>query len=374
MNLKTAKHSLKTRVFILTGWIMTAMTVAVCVCSGVLAQEALLDENFESYAVGGNPPASFNARYGGWNVAEEAGSKFLTCDTGAGANQDIATTQKFPGDVAIEFDTRHSTGALHATITSHYGSSPEGSWSFQLYIHPDRSVQMGYHWADSSYHDGGEIVGTVPFTPQANTWYKVKLALCGTIAKLYIDNEFILEYDISAVVPYTIENFHAIWMTWGRRDLDNVRVAPVTNECPECSEHWQCAQGSGCSENMCVEDTPPAIGSGPFLAAGAWPALPATEANAFVFDQNYYVLWTFDDDYATCDGVCSHRARYQKIGDTAWRYLAPQTDETGKWYAFVELPVDRMADGNYRFVFDLFDCAGQLKTSRSYYFNVVREE
>ena len=43
-----------------------------------------------------------------------------------------------------------------------------------------------------------------------------------------------------------------------------------------------------------------------------------------------------------------------------WKYLAPQTDGTGKRYAFVELPVDRMTDGSYRFVFDLFDCAGQL--------------
>ena len=141
-----------------------------------------------------------------------------------------------------------------------------------------------------------------------------------------------------------------------------------------CTENWQCLEGSGCVEGACVVDTPPVITAGPFLAAGWWPVLPRSEATAFVLDQNYTVLWSFTDDYATCDGVCSHRARYQKIGDTTWKYLAPQTDGTGKRYAFVELPVDRMTDGSYKFVFDLFDCAGQLKTSKTYYFNVQREQ
>ena len=32
-------------------------------------------------------------------------------------------------------------------------------------------------------------------------------------------------------------------------------------------------------------------------------------------DQNYNVLWTFSDDYASCpSGVCTHIAEYQKVG------------------------------------------------------------
>jgi hypothetical protein len=122
---------------------------------------------------------------------------------------------------------------------------------------------------------------------------------------------------------------------------------------------------------VCIQEAPSVITAGPFLAAGGWWTLPISQAKAIVLDQNYNVLWTFTDDYATCDGVCSHRARYQKIGDTTWKYLAPQTDATGKKYAYVELPVDRMTDGSYKFMFDLFDCAGQLKTSKTYYFNVA---
>jgi hypothetical protein len=140
-----------------------------------------------------------------------------------------------------------------------------------------------------------------------------------------------------------------------------------------CAESWQCDEGTGCVEGLCVEDNPPTINDGPFLAAGTWPMLATSESRTSSLDQNYAVLWTFDDDYSTCEGegLCAHRARYRRADDTKWLYLNVTTDPSGKWYAITELPVDRMVDGTYYFQFDLFDCAGQLTSSRTYYFKVA---
>ena len=95
------------------------------------------------------------------------------------------------------------------------------------------------------------------------------------------------------------------------------------------------------------------------------------QSGAFVLDQNYNVLWTFSDDYAYCSGLCTHRARYKKIGDTAWTWLSVSTDPTGKKYAKTQLPVEGLESGDYMFHFDVRDCAGQFTSSpRYYYFKV----
>ena len=145
----------------------------------------------------------------------------------------------------------------------------------------------------------------------------------------------------------------------------------VEGACVEivCIENWECPDGFGCADDVCVEENPPVIGAGPFLAAGSWPVL----STKVTLTENSTVLWTFDDDYATCEdeGLCTHRARYKRVGDTKWYYLKVETDSEGKWYAYTELPVDRMVDGTYYFQFDLFDCAGQLTQSRTYYFKVA---
>ena len=86
----------------------------------------------------------------------------------------------------------------------------------------------------------------------------------------------------------------------------------------------------------------------------------ATSASrAFVLNQNHNVLWAFSDDYASCAGLCTHRARYRKVGDTAWTWLAVSTDPTGTDYAYTELPVEGLDAGTYQFYFDVLDCAGQ---------------
>ena len=107
------------------------------------------------------------------------------------------------------------------------------------------------------------------------------------------------------------------------------------------------------------------------MAAGTWPVLPTSASRAFVLDQNEYVLWTFSDDYAYCSGLCTHRARYRKVGDTAWTWIPVSADPTGKKYAYAELPVESLAAGTYQFYFDVRDCAGQrTNASKVYYFKV----
>jgi hypothetical protein len=118
-------------------------------------------------------------------------------------------------------------------------------------------------------------------------------------------------------------------------------------------------------------DDPPVIESGPFLAAGAWPLLPSKASNALILTQNYDVLWTFSDDYATCSGDCTHRARYRKYGTSDWTWLPVETDPTGQWYAYTTLPVASLAPGTYQFQFDVRDCAGQYTFPPHFYYITV---
>jgi hypothetical protein len=118
---------------------------------------------------------------------------------------------------------------------------------------------------------------------------------------------------------------------------------------------------------VAVTDAPPVITGGPWLAAGSWPMLSA----AFVLKKNQTVFWTFSDDYAGCSGLCTHRARYRKVGDTAWIWLNVSTDSEGMEYAYTTLPVVYLAEGLYQFALDVRDCAGQYTFSPGYYFKVA---
>ena len=102
-----------------------------------------------------------------------------------------------------------------------------------------------------------------------------------------------------------------------------------------------------------------------------WPMFATSESRAFMLTQNYDVLWTFDDDYSTCEGLCTNRATYRWLDGTQWFELQAEADGTGRWYAYVELPVNNMRDGTYLFRIETVDCAGQRTTSRSYYFKVA---
>jgi len=85
------------------------------------------------------------------------------------------------------------------------------------------------------------------------------------------------------------------------------------------------------------------------------------------------VYWTFDDDYASCGGLCPPRARYQKVDDAYWdwTWLTPETDPGYNWYAYTTLPAGSLEAGAYRFQFDVRDCAGQYKFPPHYYYFTV---
>ena len=96
------------------------------------------------------------------------------------------------------------------------------------------------------------------------------------------------------------------------------KVSPYIARCniPECDDDSECRAGYQCVDRMCepIPDDPPVIGDGPFLAAGTWPVLPTSAESPMYLDQNYSVLWTFSDDFASCSGECTHVAEYQAVG------------------------------------------------------------
>jgi len=120
-------------------------------------------------------------------------------------------------------------------------------------------------------------------------------------------------------------------------------------------------------------DAPPVITGGPYLATGPWPVLPTRAAQAFALNQDYDVLWTFSDDYISCEGLCTHRARYRNVEDAGWvwTWLTVSADPTGKKHARVTLPVESMQSGTYMFRFEVIDCAKQITRSGTHYFTVL---
>ncbi len=156
-----------------------------------------------------------------------------------------------------------------------------------------------------------------------------------------------------------------------QREIAVLRTLP---EPLKCTDHSGCTTGYMCVEGICepIPDDPPVLTSGPLLAAGPWPVLPTSASNAFVLKQNYNVFWTFSDDYGSCKGLCTHQARYRKVGDTAWTSLAVTTDSEGADYAYATLPAASLEPGDYMFQFDVRDCTGQyMFTGNYYYFKVA---
>jgi hypothetical protein len=133
----------------------------------------------------------------------------------------------------------------------------------------------------------------------------------------------------------------------------------------------QAAQSDTYYFRVATSDAPPAITAGPFLAAGPWPTLPTSASRAIALNHNEYVLWTFSDDYASCAGLCTHRARYRNVDEVLWTWIPVSTDPDGEVYAYAELPVESLEPGTYMFYFDVRDCAGQRTYApRVYYFKV----
>ena len=159
------------------------------------------------------------------------------------------------------------------------------------------------------------------------------------------------------------------WVDLPITGLQNATTYAFRYSVTDCAS--QTTQSGTYYFRVAVTDAPPVITSAPFVVANTWPALSTSASRAFVLDQNYNVLWTFSDDYASCSGLCTHRARYRLVGDTAWTWITVSADPTGKQYAYTELPVEGLAAGTYQFYFDVRDCAGQRTSApKVYYFKV----
>jgi len=98
-----------------------------------------------------------------------------------------------------------------------------GAWQFYFWFDQVGYGVWHYYTPDGvaqfcdSYYLGS-------FTIQPGIWHKAKLALAGSLVKLYIDDQFILEFDFREVIPFPLENFYLSWMTGGQRDLDDIKV------------------------------------------------------------------------------------------------------------------------------------------------------
>ena len=74
-----------------------------------------------------------------------------------------------------------------------------------------------------------------------------------------------------------------------------------------------------------INDDPPALTAGPYLAAGTWTILPTSAESPMYLDANYDVVWKFSDDFASCSGTRVHaRCRVPGAGrqfmDSTSRY------------------------------------------------------
>ena len=141
-------------------------------------------------------------------------------------------------------------------------------------------------------------------------------------------------------------------------------------ELPQCIGDDACAEGYRCVEGVCepIPDDPPAIGDGPFVAAGNWPLVSSSQENPTNFKKNRTVLWTFSDDFGSCDDDCTHTAEYQVSGDSTWTSLSVSSD-AAEGTAQVVLPISSLQNATtYAFRFAVTDCAGQTTQSNTYYF------
>jgi len=164
------------------------------------------------------------------------------------------------------------------------------------------------------------------------------------------------------MVCYTAEATGFTTPTW-----NGVSAAPCV-----CYDS-DCAEGEMCMEGQCQTiDDPPVIGNGP-LVTSDWKVLPTTVESLRYINENTGVLWTFSDDYASCEGDCTHVAEYQAVGDSTWTELEVLSDLAG--YAWVELLIDDFQNATtYAFRFSVIDCAAQETQSETYYFRIAGED
>ena len=147
-----------------------------------------------------------------------------------------------------------------------------------------------------------------------------------------------------------------------------------SDQCVECLVNEDCPARYMCVEAICepIPDDPPALGDGPFVAAGTWPLLSVITESPTYFEAesqlccgpSAMILPRVQDD-------CTHTAEYQVLGDSTWTSLSVSSD-AAEGTAQVVLPISSLQNATtYAFRFAVTDCAGQTTQSNTYYFRVA---
>jgi DMSO/TMAO reductase YedYZ molybdopterin-dependent catalytic subunit len=110
-------------------------------------------------------------------------------------------------------------------------------------------------------------------------------------------------------------------------------------------------------------DSPPEITWGPVLVGSYLPP-SADPDNPTVLEEGARLIWTYDDDRATCSGACRQNWQYRLSGAQNWI-----TGDAlfGWFYGFVDVPVDEMGAGFFDLRIAVTDCAEQTAYSDTYY-------
>ena len=244
-------------------------------------------------------------------------------------------------------------------------SLPKDDWIHRIWgTGPDDVYAVAYENSSILHYDGisWSVINSAPSNPS-------QLSTAGMYASNTI-SELPSALKLKAICGISSDSIYFAG--------DEGIVVHYTPDIAECEDDSDCANGYLCVDSECVPipDDPPALTSGPFVADGNWPMVSASQSSPTYMSQNYSLLWTFSDDYASCpEGACTHTAEYSVAGSGTWEPLTVESNaEAG--YAYVELPVTTELSNatTYAFRYSVTDCASQTTQSQTYYFRVATSD
>ena len=143
-----------------------------------------------------------------------------------------------------------------------------------------------------------------------------------------------------------------------------------------CIEDYHCDEGEVCVEGVCETDTRQSPRARRWPVSGSRHVAGAADVqeSPMYLDQNYSVLWTFSDDYASCPSDVHAHCRIPGSRRKFWTALSV-TRQCGQGYAYVDLPIESLQNATtYAFRYSVTDCASQTTQSAVYYFRVATSD
>lgn len=188
--------------------------------------EVFFEENFETYPVGSFPSDKFYTYWGGWSIAQENTNKFLRGGRIPGGNYLLFTRQKFLGNSVIDFMVRNFRAPQYGYVeVGTCLSSMVRDLEIALWVNSDGLYGIKYYWIDEPYTHRITL-SDAPIEIQSGVWYNVKVDLNGSLARFYVDDVFIIEFDVSEIGFTMIEDFKLKFGSShnGQRDLDDMLI------------------------------------------------------------------------------------------------------------------------------------------------------